>query len=86
MEEEKKKETKLTYEQLENVAIQLQQRLMTAENKLKTIDFASVRLTWLFKVIENKEQFSPVFVEKCTTEVENLLTIEEDPKEESDKA
>ena len=49
------KESKLTYEQLEQVAMQLQQKLAIAESKLRTIDFASMRLTWLFRVIENKK-------------------------------
>ncbi len=77
MEEKKEKATKLTYEQLEQAAMQLQQRLMMAENKLRSIDFAGMRLTWLFKVIENKSSFSAEFVDKCAKEVEDILTIED---------
>lgn len=76
MEEKKEETTKLTYEQLEQAAMQLQQRLMMAENKLRSIDFAVMRLTWLFKVIENKSSFSAEFVDKCAKEVEDILTIE----------
>ena len=82
MEETKETSPKLTYEQLEQAAMQLQQRLMMAESRLRGIDFASVRLTWLFKVLENKEAFSAEFLSKCAKEIETLLTIEEDTTDE----
>lgn len=75
---------KLSYEKLEQAAMQLQQRLMIAENRLKSIDFASMRLTWLFRVIENKDAFTPEFVNKCSKEVQELLTLEEAPEEKAD--
>lgn len=77
MEEKDTKATKLTYEQLEQVARQLQQRLMMEENKLRSINFAAMRLTWLFKVLENRNSFSTEYVTKCAKEVEKILTIEE---------
>lgn len=90
MEEKDTKATKLTYEQLEQAAMQLQQRLMMTENKLRSIDFAAMRLTWLFKVLENKSSFSAEYVNKCTKEIESILTIEElttevTPEAEPDK-
>lgn len=86
MEENKENITaeKMTYEQLEQAAMQLQQRLMMAENKLRSIDFASMRLTWLFKVIENGRAFDKEFSDKCVSEIKELLTLEE-ASEESDK-
>ena len=42
---------KLSYEELEKVAMEAQQRMMMMENRLRSIDFASMRLNWLFKVI-----------------------------------
>ena len=72
---------KLSYEKLEQAAMQLQQRLMMAESRLRSIDFASMRLTWLFRVIENKGAFTPEFVNKCSEEVQELLTLEEAPEE-----
>lgn len=75
---------KLSYEKLEQAAMQLQQRLMIAENRLKSIDFASMRLTWLFRVIENKDAFTPEFVNKCSKEIQELLTLEEAPEEKAD--
>lgn len=86
MEEKDTKATKLTYEQLEQAAMQLQQRLMMAENKLRSIDFAAMRLTWLFKVLENKSSFSAEYVNKCAKEVEEILTIEEATPETATEA
>lgn len=80
------KAPKLTYEQLEQAAMQLQQRLMMAENKLRSIDFAAMRLTWLFKILENKGSFSAEYVNKCAKEVEDILTIEEPTPEATPEA
>ena len=73
--------SKPTYEQLEQVVMQIQQRLMVAENKLRSIDFTIMRLTWLFKVIENKEAFTEEFISKSSKEIEELLTLEEETTE-----
>lgn len=86
--EEKETSTpsKPTYEQLEQAAMQMQQRLMMVENKLRSIDFASMRLTWLFKVIENKDSFSEEFIIKSSKEIEEILTLEEEDTPEAEKA
>lgn len=73
--------SKPTYEQLEQVVMQIQQRLMATENKLRSIDFTVMRLTWLFKVIENKEAFTEEFISKSSKEIEELLTLEEETTE-----
>ena len=77
---------KLSYEELEKVAMEAQQRMIMMENRLRSIDFASMRLNWLFKVIENKDSFSLGFLEKCVKEVEGLLTLEEDSDNKSAEA
>lgn len=74
---EETKTPKPTYEQLEKVVSQFQQKVVILENKLRSIDFASMRLTWLFKVLENETVFPIEFVNKCTEEVKSILTIEE---------
>lgn len=87
--EEKETSTskKLSYEQLEQVAMQLQKRLIMTEDKLRNIDLTGVRLTWLFKVLENADSFSTEFVLKCAKEIESLLTFEEDtPDTEAENA
>lgn len=89
--EETKKEEKLSYEQLEKFNVQLQNELVRISNQLKTIDFASMRLNWLFKVLEYEANFPIEFVERCAQEVRTLLTIDteeedkEEDKEDSDK-
>lgn len=83
MEEKKEESTKLTYEQLEKIAMQLQQRLVVTENKLKSIDYVSMRLTWLFRVVESKAMFSSDFYDKCVKEIEELLTPVDLPEGET---
>lgn len=78
MEEVKETANKLTYEQLEQTALQLQQRVIMAEGRLRSIDMVSMRLTWLFKALENKETFPSEFISKCSEEVVELLTLEEE--------
>ncbi len=79
---EETKDKKISYEQLENVAMQLQQKCVMYEQKLKLIDMTATRLNYLFKVVEYEMSFNRAFVNKCTEEIENILTIEDDKKEE----
>lgn len=74
--EETKEQKKLSYEELERVALQLQQKCIMAENKLRVIDMTSTRLNYLFKVMEFSEMFTEEFVDKCCTEIEELLTLD----------
>ena len=77
MEEQQKEQEKLSYEKLEEAAVQLQQRCVMLENKLRSIDMISVRLNYLLRVVEIKGVFSEDFVAKCSKEIEGLLTLEE---------
>lgn len=77
MEEQKKEQAKLSYEKLEEAAVQLQQRCVMLENKLRSIDMVSVRLNYLLKVVEIKDVFSEEFIARCSKEIEDLLTLEE---------
>lgn len=77
MEEQKKEQAKLSYEKLEEAAVQLQQRCVMLENKLRSIDMVSVRLSYLLKVVEIKDVFSEEFIARCSKEIEDLLTLEE---------
>lgn len=80
MEETKNPGKKLTYDELVNVAAQLQQRAMTAEQKLQNIDLTNMRLHYLFEVIKygDKAYFTPEFIAKCSAEIEDILTIKEE--------
>ena len=76
----------LSYEQLKNVAGQLQQQNMQLRKALQEANFSNMfkRLDYLFKVMEYPHMFSDEFVQKCTVEIESLMTIpetEEEPKE-----
>lgn len=82
MEENSKEQKKLSYEELENVAVQLQRRCVELERKLRDIGIASFRLEYLFKVIENKDNFSSDFIGDCIKEVEDILTIKDSNTEE----
>lgn len=75
---------KLTYEQLENVAAELQKRCATLYNELQNANMFNVfkRLDYLFKVVESKEVFPTDFVENCVTEVMSLMTPPETPCED----
>lgn len=92
MEEKKeKKETKkvdkLTYEQLENVAHQLSSQnreLYTQLQKAKQVIATFNELNYLFKVVEFKNSFSKEFSEMCISEIESIMTPDEEPKEEKD--
>lgn len=79
---EETKDKKISYEQLEKVAAQLQQQCMMYEQKLRLIDMTATRLNYLFKVLEYEMCFNRDFVNKCTEEIQSILTIEEDKKEE----
>ena len=85
MEEQKKEQEKLSYEKLEEAAVQLQQRCMMLENKLRSIDMVSVRLSYLLKVVEIKGVFSEEFIAKCSNEIEDLLTLEETEETKSEE-
>lgn len=77
---EEKDSKKLSYEELTNVAVQMQQRAMMAEQKLKSIDMTGMRLHYLFEVVRhyNKDVFTQEFVEKCAKEIEDILTVKEE--------
>lgn len=82
--ENKQEATKLSYEQLNNIAIQLQNRAVQAEGKLASINFTAMRLGYLFTVLDKSSHFPSEFVQECVNEVMELLKLE-DPKEEDTK-
>lgn len=75
---EVKQEKKLSYEELENVANNLYVRLQQADmaNMFKRLDY-------LFKVVENVDNFPQEFTKHCVEEIVNIMTIStEETKEE----
>ena len=90
MEEKVKKQApeqpkQLTYEELRNIAGQLQQQNMQLRRALNDLNYKNMfeRLNYLFKVMEFSHMFSDEFVGKCVTEIESLMTIPEDTPEDT---
>lgn len=82
---EDKVEKRLTYEQLNDVAIQLSQQLENAKKQLSAVNMANLfrRLDYLFKVVELNSSFDSEFVVNCTEEIKTLMTVPEE-KEDSE--
>ena len=91
MEEQKASGTeqpkKLSYEELEKVAVQLQQQYLQLKQKMEALDATSIRLSFLFKVMDHVEAYPETFILKVTQEIQDIITLpqEEEPKEEEPK-
>lgn len=79
MKPQMQKPEKMSYEQLENVAHQLSEQNRQLFAKVQELNMTNVfkRLDYLFKVVENGHMFKQNFLEKCITEIENLMTVSE---------
>lgn len=89
---EEKKETpvenqpkQLSYEDLKNIAGQLQQQNMQMRKALSELNYENMfkRLDYLFEVIKVPHMFSDEFVSKCAEEIQSMLTIPEKDKEDN---
>lgn len=89
---EEKKETpvenqpkQLSYEDLKNIAGQLQQQNMQMRKALSELNYENMfkRLDYLFEVVKVPHMFSDEFVSKCSEEIQNMLTIPEKDKEDN---
>ncbi len=79
----KTNEGKISYEQLMEAAKMLQQRALVAEQRLMAINLTTMRLEYLFKVLDHSSYFSTEFTDKCSKEIEGTLMVnkEEETKE-----
>lgn len=75
---EVKQEKKLSYEELENIANNLYVRLQQADmaNMFKRLDY-------LFKVVENVDNFPQEFTKHCVDEIVNIMTISTEETKEA---
>jgi len=89
---EEKKETpvenqpkQLSYEDLKNIAGQLQQQNMQMRKALSELNYENMfkRLDYLFEVIKVPHMFNDEFVGKCAEEIQSMLTIPEKDKEDN---
>ena len=88
MEENKKEQKKLSYEELQNVASQLSQQNQQLNIMLQQANMTNIfkRLDYLFKVLENKNCFNSDFVITCADEIKEIITGPvEETKEEKEK-
>ena len=71
---------KLSYEQLEEVARQMEGQLRQVYAKLQEANMNNLfkRLDFLFKVLETEQMFPLEFVQKCADEIKSILTIPEE--------
>ena len=71
---------KLSYEQLEEVARQMEGQLRQVYAKLQDANMSNLfkRLDFLFKVLETEHMFQLGFVQKCADEIKSILTIPEE--------
>jgi hypothetical protein len=86
MEENKeiKKEAKLDYDKLNAIAHQLSEQNNQLYSQLKTLNNIFKRLDYLFKVVENAPVFEEEFLDGCIKEIQELMTPEEETKEETE--
>lgn len=74
-----------TMEQLKNWCDQLLTQRNQLAEKLNQITDVLNKLPWLFKVVENKDAFSPEFVELCSNEIMIIMTPPPAPEKGDEK-
>ena len=75
---------KPSYEQLEKIALQLNQRALQAEARLGTINLTTMRLEYLFKILDRAKFFPDQFVDDCVAEIVDLLEVKKEKEKEDD--
>lgn len=75
-------EQKYTEEDYKKVILEQKKQIEFLENRIKLLDAVTIRLNFLFKVIEFNAAFDDEFYERCAQEIENLLTLPEKEPEE----
>lgn len=71
---------KMSYEQLEQAAIALQQKCLQLEAQINSVNYTAMRLDYLFKVLKYSTEFGTDFLEYCTKEIEKSLRLQEEPE------
>lgn len=86
MEERNTKEGTLSYDQLKEVAAQLQHENQQLRSTLVRVDYSNTfkRLDYLFKVLDNYVHFDDDFVASCIKEIQDMMTIKEESTEDTE--
>lgn len=81
----KEKKQKLSYEELNNAALQLAEQNRKLYQEVQRLNTAGVikRLEFLFDVLKYKDVFNVGFVNRTVAEIEEALTIK--PQEENEQ-
>lgn len=77
----KTNEEKLNNEQLTSALKMYQQKAYIAEQQLAAINFATVRLEYLFKVLNCHTLFPEEFIKECSEEIMKILDIKDNVEE-----
>lgn len=77
---------KLSYEELENVANQLNQQARTLYSKLQEANLTNffTRLDFLFRIVANSDKFDKEFVDSIVAEIQDSLAVQADDIVEND--
>ena len=75
--EETKEVKKLSYEELEKVALELNGQCQKLYKELQESNMVNVfkRLDYLFKVVENINEFPQEFAKHCIEEITNIMIV-----------
>lgn len=79
--EEQVQNQKLSYEELQRVAMQLSEQAKALYKRVQELELTNMfkRLDYLFKVIENKSSFLTEFSTKCANEIQSIIdSVEEE--------
>ncbi len=70
---------KLPYEQLEGIAMQLQNKLKEAAQRIQELNMSNMfkRMEFLLEIVKNPTAFTKEFASKCAQEIEDIMTIPE---------
>lgn len=82
-EEKKVTKEKLSYEELNNVCHQLSEQSRNLYNQLEQANLTNAfrRLDYLFAVLDHADSFPIKFVEACSKEIVEMMTIPEEKEE-----
>ena len=75
---------KLSYEELENIAVSLQEQCQKLYSQVQEMQVGMMfkRLDYLFKVLKYYSLLETDFVRKCAKEIQELLTVDTSNNEE----
>lgn len=84
--EETKEVKKLSYEELEKIAHELNNQCQKLYSELQKSNMINTfkRLDYLFKVLENKDVFNSDFITTCVNEIQEFMTIREENTSKED--